>query len=229
MLTNKIMSEKLSIPITKIRRNTKEFLGEDLKATRRSGYKREFSINDGFFVYLGGYLVSELGLSFEGARKALKTLKPWLLLNGFVPDIPEYAIRLGIDREMKYAVKIGLLPGKKISDSSYDIIFRVSGNKGHSISNFEDSLGRFCQRIKSEQLEYSFGPPIEDGKLKLLGKNIHGQHNIEKKEIYIMVRLTTFIRSILGKEKDKEWFAKWQELAKKDPTDAEEQIRKKIK
>ena len=72
MLTNTIMSEKLSISITKVRRNTKEFLGQDSKATRRSGYKREFSNNDGFFVYLGGLLVSDLMLQ-NGLKKFSST------------------------------------------------------------------------------------------------------------------------------------------------------------
>jgi hypothetical protein len=41
------------LPIGMMRRNTKEFLGADPIATKRSGYKREFSINDGFFVFFG--------------------------------------------------------------------------------------------------------------------------------------------------------------------------------
>jgi hypothetical protein len=97
MLTNKIMSEKLGIPISKVRRNTKELLGEDPKATRRSGYKREFSLNEGFLVFLGGELVSRFNLSFGNARKALDVIKPWLLKNGLVPEPPKEAGREGID------------------------------------------------------------------------------------------------------------------------------------
>ena len=164
MLTNKIMSEKLGIPISKVRRNTKEFLGEDPKATRRSGYKREFSTNDGFFVYLGGYLVSNLGLSFEGARRTLETLKPWLLLNGFVPDIPDNAIRVGIDREIETEVIISLFPGKRDLDREYNIQFWVKGYKGYKITDFYDSHGRPCMNIKSEELGYRFGPAFEDKK-----------------------------------------------------------------
>jgi hypothetical protein len=229
MLTNKIMSEKLGIPISKVRRNAKEFLGEDPKATRRSGYKREFSTNDGFFVYLGGYLVSNLGLSFEGARKALETLKPWLLLNGFVPDIPDNAIRVGIDREMELVVKISLWPNKIVSGREYNIQFRITGWKGYKIKNFDDSLGRFCQNIKREELGYNLGPAFEDKKIKLLGKNIHGQDYFEKKDIYIMAMLNNYIWSVLGEGKEKEWREKWKALAKKDPTGAEERIKKKIR
>jgi hypothetical protein len=94
------MSDKLSIPISKVRRNTKEFLGEDAKATRRSGYKREFSVNDGFYVYLGGTLVSKYGLSFGNARKAIDVIKPWLLLSGLVPEPAKDIKRKGIDKDI---------------------------------------------------------------------------------------------------------------------------------
>lgn len=228
MLTNKILSEKLGIPITKVRRNTKEFLGGDPKAKRRSGYKREFSNNDGFFVYLGGYLVSDLGLSFDAARRALEVLKPWLLLNGFVPDIPENAIRVGIDREMKSTVKIGLWVDYDVSDCEYNFYFQVSGYRGHKIDDFHDSLGRSCSCVTTERLQYTFGTSFEDAKLKDFFKRINRKGNIEPKQIYIMIRLEHFMSSVFGTGKAMEWVEKWKALAKKDPTEAEQRIRKEM-
>jgi hypothetical protein len=99
MLNNKIFSEKLNIPISKVRRNTKEFLGEDPIAKRRTGFRREFSVNDGYFVYLGGLLVSHLGFSFHEARRIIDDLKPWLLKIGYVPDIPGKIQIDGVEKE----------------------------------------------------------------------------------------------------------------------------------
>jgi hypothetical protein len=99
MLNNKIFSEKLNIPISKVRRNTKEFLGEDPVAKRRTGFRREFSVNDGYFIYLGGLLVSQLGFSFHEARRIIDDLRPWLIKIGYVPDIPDKIQTDGVEKE----------------------------------------------------------------------------------------------------------------------------------
>ena len=91
------MAEALNIPVSKVRRNTKEFLGDDPRAARRAGVKREFSLNDGFFVYLGGELVTNHNLSYGNARRALDVIKPWLLKNHLVPDHAMWGKREGID------------------------------------------------------------------------------------------------------------------------------------
>jgi hypothetical protein len=91
------MAEALDIPISKVRRNTKEFLGDDPRAARRAGVRREFSLNEGFFVFLGGELVTNFNLSFGNARRALDVAKPWLLKNCIVPDPPKGSIRQGVD------------------------------------------------------------------------------------------------------------------------------------
>ena len=100
MFTNRELSERLGIPIGKMRRNTKEFLGADPIATKRSGYKREISINDGFLVLLGTELVSVHGLSFDNARRALDIIKPWLIENGLIPDRPKNFRRKGIHKKI---------------------------------------------------------------------------------------------------------------------------------
>jgi hypothetical protein len=91
------MAEALDIPISKVRRNTKEFLGDDPRAARRAGVRREFSLNDGFFVFLGGELVTNHNLSFGNARRALDVIKPWLLKNQLVPEPPKGSYRRGVD------------------------------------------------------------------------------------------------------------------------------------
>lgn len=77
-LTNTDLSKLLGLPISKARRNSKEFLPPDPQASRQSGYTRTFDLNDGFRVFLGGHLVSVLGYSFEEARLILGEIWPWI-------------------------------------------------------------------------------------------------------------------------------------------------------
>ena len=113
MLTNREFSEKLKIPIGKVRRNTKELLGEDPRATRRSGYGREFTVNEGFYVFLGGILVSNHGLTFGQARDALETIKPWLLANQLVPEPPKNSGSKGVDEEIQtFTLSFYLMEGR---------------------------------------------------------------------------------------------------------------------
>ena len=77
MLTNKILSVRLDIPINKIRRWTKEFLQPDPEVTLKSGHARKFSSNDGFYIYLGGYMVSKFGLTFSTMSPSFIVLPPY--------------------------------------------------------------------------------------------------------------------------------------------------------
>lgn len=125
VLTNREMAESLGIPISKIRRNTKEFLGEDPRAARRAGIKREFSVNDGFFVYLGGELVTNYNLSFGNARRALEAIKPWLLKNAIVPDKKGCGVREGVDAGGPFAEAAG--PDDPVSTEFYVTFYLHEG------------------------------------------------------------------------------------------------------
>ena len=200
MLTNTIMSEKLSISITKVRRNTKEFLGEDPKAIRRSGYKREFSNNDGFFVYLGGLLVSEFGYSFAFARDLLKLFKPWLLKNGLVPDIPKYASRNGADREVRilqWSPPYEIVILQTIDSKYWECYAR--GIVKREIDFETDSMDRNIMRETMESFQYELGRP----KVKKGGEST-------KKVLDIGFYLWTFIGEIFGEHKYEEWIDEWE-------------------
>jgi hypothetical protein len=155
MLTNKILSDALDIPLYKMRRWTKELLPPDPKATRRSGYARKFSNNDGFFVYLGGWLVSTYGIVFNDARKIVELLKPWLLRIGLVPDIPDNAKREGIDSKIKVGYEVNIYsckePGK--------FYIEGGGSVGFDQSNKTDESGREYTQIVSKAAIYWIEPP----------------------------------------------------------------------
>jgi len=222
MLTNKELSEKLNIPITKIRRNTKEFLGEDPVAKRRTGFKRQFTINEGFFVYLGGFLVSHLGMSFEGARNALEILKPWLLLNGLVPETPKNAIRLGADRRIKSSLTISLLPsaaGDRIQ------LFTISGVADFNRSSEIDSVGRSFSISEKTAIEYQYS--VRAGEvIDVIDPTT--EETVLRKEIPIMVLIENYTRLVMG-DRSVGWFRNWELLAAKKPTAAENSIKKFVR
>jgi hypothetical protein len=104
-ITNSELARITRHPISKVRRNTKEFLPPDPQASRRSGYSRKFNLDDAYKVYIGTYLVSTLAYSFPDARTIIVDLWPWaasvnLLPGGATP-------RTGIDKDVtNYTVQI---------------------------------------------------------------------------------------------------------------------------
>jgi hypothetical protein len=223
MLTNAILSEKLDIPLSKIRRWTKELLPPDPKATRRSGYKREFSNNDGFFIYLGGHMVSELGFTFDGARKALEILTDWLLFNGLVPDIPDYAHRVGVNREITGGIRVSFFPATRFKAK---VMFRVRGVVSRKFTQKDDSMWGLYTRHKIESVEYFFGPSFEDKQIKLAYTDMEGaQTHIIPKDLTITGMLSFFNKHVLGNDN---WREKWEALLEKDPKELEKMTRSDI-
>ena len=86
--SNKALSEKLSLPLTKIRRYTKEVLPPDLEATQSSGKSRKLSLREAFKIYLCAHMITKMGLLMEDVKKILADLDPWLEQNGHYPDVP---------------------------------------------------------------------------------------------------------------------------------------------
>jgi hypothetical protein len=75
--TNRDISSKLSIPIAKWKRWSREFLPPDPLGGYQSGFARHFSLREAFTVFVGGYLVSELRLTVPEAKTILKHLDGW--------------------------------------------------------------------------------------------------------------------------------------------------------
>jgi len=153
MLTNKEFSEKLETPLTKVRRWTKEFLSPDPKATRRSGYTREFSYNDGFFIFVGGVMVTDFGLSFEEASTMLEELKPWMLEIGLVPDIPGSAKIEGLDKEIE---KYNLIFQFGWAEAGIAVDIHVQGIVHEYRTEHENPKKGWppYERVREERIEY---------------------------------------------------------------------------
>ena len=87
--SNKELSKKLSIPLTKIRRYANTILDPDEEATRQSGKSRRHSKREALQIYLCGHMIAKMGLTMNEAKVILQDLSPWLELNGLYPDSPK--------------------------------------------------------------------------------------------------------------------------------------------
>jgi hypothetical protein len=105
IITNSELARITERPISKVRRNTKEFLPPDPQASRRSGYSRRFKLDDAFKVMVGTHLVSILVYSFSDARTIIADIWPWVESVNLLPG--KTTPRTGIDKEViNYVVQI---------------------------------------------------------------------------------------------------------------------------
>jgi len=75
---NRELSERLGIRLSKWKRWSREFLPPDPLGGLQSGYARQYTIDQAFTVFLGGYLVAELHFSIPEAKQIVQELGPWI-------------------------------------------------------------------------------------------------------------------------------------------------------
>jgi hypothetical protein len=78
LVTNQTLADITGVPYGKIRRHVKETLPADMRATLQSGYAREYSLQDGYFIYLVVHLVADLKVTAPEAKFILNSIKDWL-------------------------------------------------------------------------------------------------------------------------------------------------------
>jgi len=78
---NRELSIRLGVPLSRWKRWSREFLPPDPLGGLQSGYARQYSMKDAFYVYFAGYLVSAMGFSIPEARQILHDLNGWLKKN----------------------------------------------------------------------------------------------------------------------------------------------------
>ena len=76
LLTNKELSKRFNVDLAKWKRWSREFLPPDPRAGMQQGVSREYSLEDAFTVYLGGYLIATVKLSAAESRKVISDLVP---------------------------------------------------------------------------------------------------------------------------------------------------------
>lgn len=80
---SRTLSKLLNVPLAKWKRWAREFLPPDPLAGMQSGYARQYYTDAAFEIYLGGYLVSKMGVAIPTARLILQMLTPWREANGY--------------------------------------------------------------------------------------------------------------------------------------------------
>lgn len=76
--SNRELSERLAIRLSKWKRWSREFLPPDPLGGIQSGYARQYAIDQAFTVFLGGYLVAELHFSIPEAKQIVQELGIWI-------------------------------------------------------------------------------------------------------------------------------------------------------
>jgi hypothetical protein len=80
---NREISHSLGLNLARWKRWTREFLPPDPLGGLQSGYARQLSMREVFWVALGGHLVGFLKFSIHQAKAILADLEPWLEQNGY--------------------------------------------------------------------------------------------------------------------------------------------------
>ena len=84
--TNRELSDRLGIKLSKWKRWSREFLPPDPLGGMQSGYARQYHPDQAFTVFLGGHLVADLKFSIPEANKIIQDLNKWLSEKGFFFD-----------------------------------------------------------------------------------------------------------------------------------------------
>jgi hypothetical protein len=82
--TNREISKVLEINLAKWKRWSRSFLPPDPLGGLQSGYARQYTFNDLFKVFLGGYFLQHLKMSVAESQQILDDLSPWLKKEGFL-------------------------------------------------------------------------------------------------------------------------------------------------
>ena len=126
--TNRQLSDKLNVHLAKWKRWSREFLPPDPLGGLQSGYARQYSQQDAFTVYLGGYLVRDLNFTIPEAKKILLDLREPLAGLGFFDSYDRVSKS---DQEMFKFSKtchIFIEKVKTLPQGKYDFNYRIRGN-----------------------------------------------------------------------------------------------------
>ena len=83
---NQELSQKLNIKLSRWKRWSREFLPPDPLGGLQSGYARQYTPDQAFTVFLGGYLVGKLKFAIPEARQILHDWHDWLVAHKFYSD-----------------------------------------------------------------------------------------------------------------------------------------------
>ena len=125
--TNRQLSDKLNVHLAKWKRWSREFLPPDPLGGLQSGYARQYSRQDAFTVYLGGYLVGDLNFTIPEAKRILLDLSDTLADLGFFNTYDRVSNSYHELFRLSRTCHIFIEKVRKLSQRKYDFNYRVRG------------------------------------------------------------------------------------------------------
>jgi len=124
--TNRELSDRLGIKLSKWKRWSREFLPPDPLGGMQSGYARQYHPDQAFTVFLGGHLVADLKFSIPEANQIIIDLNKWLSEKGFFFDLRGHSMfDNGLDALIKkYIIFIRLEKGP---DRRFQFLYTARG------------------------------------------------------------------------------------------------------
>jgi hypothetical protein len=124
--TNRELSDRLGIKLSKWKRWSREFLPPDPLGGMQSGYARQYHPDQAFTVFLGGHLVADLKFSIPEANQIIIDLNKWLSEKGFFFDLRGHSV---FDNGLDALIKkyIIFIRREKGPDKRFQFIYTARG------------------------------------------------------------------------------------------------------
>jgi len=207
MLKNKIIADSLHVPLTRIRRWAKEFLPSDPKATRQSGYLREYSDNDGWFLYISGMIMDATGFTFRKTQKLMdEKLKPWMLQVGIAPDIQDVPKAKGVDLYLRHDSVLHFYINEQSDDQEVPPV-RVEGLMALNRPKIKiDEMGKEFAVINETKITYWVIEPLT----KKSATEYSTRPTVPS--VSVSVLLSLFMHDLFGRERWSKWRKDWDRI-----------------
>ena len=124
--TNRELSDRLGIKLSKWKRWSREFLPPDPLGGMQSGYARQYHPDQAFTVFFGGHLVADLKFSIPEANQIIQDLNKWLSEKGFFFDPGGHSV---FDNGLDALIKkyIIFIRREKGPDKRFQFIYTARG------------------------------------------------------------------------------------------------------
>ncbi len=124
--TNRHLAAKLGIKLSRWKRWSREFLPPDPLGGLQSGLARQYTSDQAFTVFLGGYLVADLNFTIPEARRILSDLEPCLNSLGYLNSFrgPKAKLPAAVDPNAAIHIQIWPLPASSENPVRFGYLLR---------------------------------------------------------------------------------------------------------
>ncbi len=183
--SNRELSQKLKINLARFKRWSREFLPPDPLGGMQSGYARQYSLDNAFTVYLGGYLVGELKYTITEAKKILEDLKKWLKEKDFYINTKNSRKNGNDAKDRVKEYIIFILRENDLKNSSGSFSYRIRGIISNIPVNYNE-----C-RVREERY-------IEE--YVLIDKRNKTNNNIESEKMLKITKIHRYFKICLNQD-----------------------------